>query len=114
MSTVRPADIKTNSFMNSVFQNTECEVILHNIVLMQKKLNPENWTPFSWQQYKDFCTHSVSNDEQDVLEAFVRGGKPTWNTSAYLQPGWLSFDKETNKYFFTDKMINMLSDRYHV
>lgn len=78
--------------------------------MLQKKADPENWTPFSWDEYKAFCTHSVTDSEKRVLDAFVNGGKPAWNTSAYLSAGWLSF--ENDKYAFTEQMIQMLADNY--
>ena len=49
---ITPKQVPTNDFMNSVFQNSECETILRNIVMLQKKTDPENWTPFSWDDYK--------------------------------------------------------------
>ena len=108
---VSPKRIRTNhEFMNSVFKSSECETVLRNIIMLQKKKNPDEWTPFSWEDYKAFCTHSVTNSEKGVLDAFVNGGKPVRNTSAYLSPGWLDFDG-TN-YSFTEKMVNMLSEYY--
>lgn len=107
-----PKQIATSDFMGSVFQNSECETILRNIVMLQKKANPEKWTPFSWEDYKAFCTHSVSDVEKRVLVAFVNGGKPVWNTSAYLSAGWLDFDGVN--YSFTPKMIEMLGKNYHI
>ncbi len=110
---ILPKDIRTNRhFMNSVFRNCECEIILRNIVLLQKKANPEAWTPFSWGDYKNFCTHEVIDEEKGVLDAFVRGGKPVWNTSASLSKGWLDFDGEN--YSFTQKMIEMLGKNYSI
>ena len=107
----QPRDIRTDhGFMGSVFRNSECETILRNIVLLQKSVNPENWTPFTWEQYKEFCTHNVGNSEKGVLMAFVNGGAPVTFTSARLQPGWLAFD---GTYFsFTEKMIQMLAENY--
>ena len=108
---VLPKEIRTNhGFMGSVFQNSECETILRNIVMLQKDKNPEGWTPFSWEDYKNYCTHRVSDSEKGVLDAFVKGGKPIYNTSAYLSAGWLDFDGVN--YSFTPKMIEMLGERY--
>ena len=105
---IQPKDIKTNhSFMGSVFQNSECETILRNIVLLQKHLNKEDWTPFTWEQYCNFCTHNVTQSERGVLDVFVNGGKAVFNTSTIQQAGWLSFNGE--EYSFTAKMIEMLS-----
>lgn len=104
---IQPQHINTNhGFMGSVFQNSECETILRNIVMLQKKANPERWTPFTWEDYKAFCTHKVTSSELGVLNAFVKGGKPVFNTTAHLSPGWLSL--EGDKFSFTDKMIEML------
>lgn len=109
--TPTPVDIKRNGFMGSVFQNSECETILNNIVFLQQKQGVDKWIPFSWEEYKDFCTHKVTDSEKGVLEAFVKGGKPVWNTSAYLNPGWLDKDSK-DRYVFTDKMIEMLYQNY--
>jgi len=106
-----PKDIPVNhSFRNSVFQNSECETILRNIVLLQRKTNPEAWSPFSWEDYKAFCTHRVTESERTVLDVFVNGGKASWNTSTYQQPDWLHFDGEW--YSLTGKMIEMLGRDY--
>ena len=110
---VSPKQIRTNhEFMNSVFRSSECETVLRNIIMLQKKKNPDEWTPFSWDEYKEFCTHSATNFEKDILNAFVNGGKPIRYSSAYLSPGWLDFDG-TN-YSFTEKMVNMLSEQYSI
>jgi hypothetical protein len=105
---IKPKDIKVSKhYWNSVFQNTECEVILRNVVKQQRKANPEEWTPFTWEDYKAFCTHNVSYKEQQVLNAFAKGGKPVWNTSAYLTSGWLNYDEETAQYSLSEKLIKM-------
>lgn len=109
----RPIEISTNhDFMNSVFQNSECETILRNIIMLQKKRSNDDWTPFSWDDYKAFCTHKVTDSEKGVLDAFVNGGKPVWNTSTYLSAGWLDFDG--SNYSFTAKMVDMIGERYAI
>lgn len=105
-----PSQISTGDFMNSIFQNSECETILRNIVMLQKSSDPSEWTPFSWEDYVEFCTHKVTRLEKSVLDAFVNGGKPVSNTTAYLTPGWLSF--QDGCYSFTGKMIEMLGRNY--
>lgn len=108
---ITPAKIRTNHwFMGSVFKNSETETILRNIIVMQKNQNPDKWKPFSWDEYKSFCTHGVDFREKQVLDAFVNGGKPVTMSSAWLSPGWLSFDGE--RYAFTEKMINMLYEKW--
>ena len=96
--------------MGSVFQNCECETILRNIVMLQKHANPDAWTGFTWEDYKDFCSHTVTIEEKRVLDAFVNGGKPVWNTTADLSPGWLVF--HAGRYHFSEKMIDMLAKEY--
>ena len=108
-----PEMIPTNQwFIGSVFQSSEAEKILRNIIMLQKKVNPKAWTPFSWEDYKNFCTHNVWDHEQRVLDAFVNGGKPVRNTSAILTSGWLDFDG--THYSFTEKMITMLHTDFGV
>jgi len=113
---MKPKNVGTN-FMGSIFGNSECETILANIILMQKKINPEAWTPFTWEEYAEFRTatmrnkdHGVSTIEKDILDAFVEGGRIAYS-SARISKDWLSFS-EDGKYAFTDKMINMLEKEY--
>ena len=107
LKNITPSMIPVNHwFMGSVFQNSESETILSNIVKLQRAKNPEEWTPFSWEDYKKFCTHGASDIERNVLDAFVNGGKPVLRTSATLTPGWLDYND--THYSFTEKMINML------
>ncbi len=106
---VRPQDIQTTNsygFMGSGFRNTECETIARNIVMLLQKANSTSWTSFSWDDYKKFCTHKVSDAELGVLEAMVSGGRPVWNTSASLTPGYLK--KSNNRYEVTKQFIDAL------
>ena len=75
--------------------------------MLQKSYDDDKWKPFSWEDYKLFCTHNVTDTEKNVLNAFVNGGKPVWNTSAYLESGWLDLSDD-DMYSFTSKMISML------
>lgn len=103
-----PKQINTDSsFMGSVFQNRECEIVLANIVKLQQHLG--DWIPFSWDEYVDFCSHEVSSGEKHILDIFVNGGQA--HRRAYpTEAGWLAFDGE--KYSFTPKLIKMLWDEY--
>jgi hypothetical protein len=108
-----PKDISTeHSFYGSDLKNTECETVLRNIVILQKETNAEEWTPFSWKEYKKLCTHRVTNMEKTILSAFVHGGKPFLHTSAFLESGWLDFDGK--KYSITSKTIKMLGEKYAI
>lgn len=100
ISHVRPKDIKTDHwFMGSEFRNAECETVLRNIVLLQQQF--EDWTPFTWDDYIGFCTHSVTLEERSVLDTFVTGGKSPG--SAWIEAGWLD-----EGYVVTPKLIKML------
>lgn len=111
---LKPADInvsKVGVFMGSEWQNTETELIARNVVLTQQMTNPNEWTPFTWEQYVERCTHlPVTEREHGVLDALVSGGKPVWNTSAYLQPGFLTKDAE-GRYAVTDKFLKAVSTK---
>jgi len=107
-----PSKISTEHYRSSPFENSECETILRNVVMQQRAANPEQWTTFTWEQYKAFCTHNVGENERGVLNAFVNGGKPVLNTTAYLAAGWMMFDDKTGQYHLTAKTIEMLSEKY--
>lgn len=94
--------------MGSAWQNTETEVIARNIVLLQQHMDPKRWTPFSWEQYVQYCQHRVSEAERGVLEALTHGGRPVWNTSAHLQPGYLAKGAD-DCYRVTPKFIEVIS-----
>ncbi len=107
----QPKQINTSDhFWSSPFQNSECETILRNVVMQQKNADPDNWTPFTWEQYKSFCTHRVTDSEKRVLDVFVNGGKSVPNTSTYQQAGWMEFDGES--YALTERTIEMLGSKY--
>lgn len=107
---VRPQDIQTATnpygFMGSGFRNDESETVARNIVMLLQKANPASWTSFSWDDYKKFCTHRVSDAERRVLDAMVSGERPAWNTSANLAPGYLK--KSDDRYEVTKQFIDAL------
>ena len=106
-----PKHISPNhSFTGSVFCNRECEIILRNIVLLQINVNPNAWTPFTWEDYNSFCDHNVTESERGVLNCFVNGGKSVLSTSTSQEAGWLALND--GAYSFTEKMINMLVECY--
>lgn len=104
-----PNDIslKDRYFMGTEFKNAETETIARNIVVVQQKMNPKAWTPFSFDDYKQYCSHDVSDSEEGVLGAMVNGGRPVWNTSAVLSPGYLQ--KRDEKYEITEKFLNAIA-----
>ena len=51
---LKPSEIDTNRYFTaSPFQNSECETILRNIIMLQKNKNPDEWKKFSWDDYLD-------------------------------------------------------------
>ncbi|MFO0764054.1 MAG: hypothetical protein U0518_04340 [Candidatus Gracilibacteria bacterium] len=94
------------SFMGSEWRNTETEVVARNICFVQRKMNPEKWTLFTWEDYEEHCTHKVTDAEKGVLEALVNGGKPVWNTSTHLEPSYLV--KKGDHYEVTEKFLNVV------
>lgn len=95
--------------MGSPFGNSESELMLANLVAMQKKNNPESWEPFTWEEYVNSCTHRVTYQEKKVLDAMTYGGKPVYNTTAYLSEGWLHFNPETKQYSFSEKLLEYIA-----
>lgn len=107
-----PSGISTDEYWNSPFQNKECEIIMRNIVLLQRAANPEKWTPFTWGDYVKFCTHGVTISEKMVIDAFVNGGRPAWNSDNHITPGWLAFDEKSEEYMVAPKMVDLLASYY--
>lgn len=108
---ILPNNIKTCDFMSSPFQNSQTETILRNLIIMQKS-KKNNWFSFSWDDYKAFCTHNVTSSEKRILDTLSEGGKPHLTSSARINSGWLLFND--NKYSFSEKMINMLYEKYGI
>lgn len=109
---ISPKEIKTASeydYMGSAFRNMECEVIARNIVLIAKQINPDAWTDFTWEEYTERCTHKVTREERAILEAMTDGGKPIWNSSCYLQPGYL--ERHHGRYRVAQKFLDALPGR---
>ena len=107
-SKLLPKDIDLKaSFMGTEFKSMDTEIIARNIVYIQKEINPEKWTPFSFIDYGQHCTHKVEDYDKVVLEALVKGGKPVLHTTVHLQSGYL--EKKNNKYHVTDKFLKVLS-----
>jgi hypothetical protein len=94
--------------VGSQWRNTETETIARNVVLIQQMMNPEEWTPFTWEQYTKLCKHQVTDAERGVLEALTKGGRPVWKTSADLQAGYLTKDSE-GCYAVTPKFLEVVS-----
>lgn len=88
------------------FRHRETETVVYNIVCIQRNLNLDSWTPFSFQYYRQACSHNVQQEEELILEALVNGGKPLPSSSVQLMPSYLS--KKDNNYVITDKFIELI------
>ncbi len=108
-STIIPAQTKGVSLMGSRWRNSETEVVASNILFVQRKINNDKWTPFSWEDYQKHCTHTPGRAEREVLDALTEGGKPVWNTSCCLNGGYLQ--KENGIYSVTDKFLDVIQEQ---
>lgn len=117
-SEIKPCDIDTRHYYtDSVFQHSETESVLRNIVLLQKETSPEKWIPFTWATYLERFKNEPYNPFKlpvkrhiDVLNALVNGGKPAPHTSAIITAGWLLFDGE--HYTLSKKLIASLHESF--
>lgn len=104
---ILPKDFKTFNFMGSSWQNSETEEVAENIVYICKILNPEVWSPFTWEQYQYLSIRNTSPDDKIVLDALVNGGRPTTITSCYLNSGYLTKD-DSEQYIVTEKFLSVI------
>lgn len=86
---VSPNDLHVSLF-DTIWQNSEKETIASNLLMLAKSLNA--WWPFTWEDYKAFCTHVVTDSEHSVIRSFVDDG--------YLR-------EAEGVYHFTLKMIGV-------
>lgn len=109
MKNIKPSEIAINHwFVGSVFRNSECETILRNIVCLQRKHS--KFVPFSWDDYKSFCSHKVGEDERTVLDSFVDGRYINYRISNDAGGGFL--EMKEGKYCFTPKLIHYLYSQW--
>ncbi len=104
---ILPKDFNTFIFMASSWQNSETEEVAENIVYIQKELNPDAWSPFTWEQYQYLSIRNTSPDDKIVLDALVKGGKPTTITSCCLSAGYLT-KNDSEQYVITEKFLSVI------
>lgn len=93
---VGPNDISINgNFMDTVWQNSEKETVARNIIMVCRVINTKNWQSFCWEEYKELCSHDVTDGEKCILEDFVKTG--------YLV-------KMADEYYVTSFFIHALKD----
>jgi len=104
---ITPNDIDTSGgFFASGFHSIEAETISRNLMVMMQDAG--EWKPFTWEEYKDFCSHNVTDSEREVLDLFVKGGTYRDNIGGHTTITGGCLKKTGQKYEITDKMITML------
>lgn len=96
-------------FTGSGLNSCEAEKIARNIIVVQKKIDPNKWTPFSFEDYIMHCSHTVTDTEKGIIEALVNGGKPVVFTTKTLTPGYLEKDSTTGHYSVTEKFLKAIA-----
>ena len=108
---LKPAQVNISGpFFGSAWKSCETEIVARNIVVFQQKLDGSKWTPFTWEQYKAGCEHTVTESERGVLEALTNGGRPVTFTTAFPKPGYLT-KNERGEYSVTQKFIDALPQK---
>ncbi len=106
MKIQKPSDTQNVSLVGSSFQNSETETVVSNILFVLRKMDQQRWVPFSWDDYKKHCIHSVSEAERGVIFALTNGGQPVANTTAHLDSGYLS--ENGGNYLVTQKLLDVI------
>lgn len=69
---IKPSQISTkDSFVDTVWQNSEKETVARNIVIICRKHN-DSWEPFSADEYSLRCGRTNTSKEISILDDFVR------------------------------------------
>lgn len=112
MSEIRPCDVHLSRFVGSSFGDAQMEMFLQCIAITQFKMNPDQWTPFSWEEYVGKCDHEPIQTELEILDAMVEGGDVVLDDmgipkNIYVDAGYLS--KDGDRYVITSKLLNVMS-----
>lgn len=70
---VKPSEV-THQLMDSPWQNHERETVAGNLVKLSKFENDDEWKPFTWEDYVEFCSHTPSAGESAILDEFADTG----------------------------------------
>ncbi len=92
---VKPSDYNIKKhFYATIWQNCEKEIIARNIVFIcRDKMNNE-FSPFSWEKYVEYCGHKTTIGEKYILNNLVACG-------------YLDFD-EDKKYRVNEAFIGVI------
>jgi hypothetical protein len=70
---IKPSDVK-KPLMDTPWQNSERETIATNILKLSRFANSDDWKPFTWEDYVEFCSHTPSHGEKAILDEFAENG----------------------------------------
>lgn len=79
--------------MDTPWQSFEKETVAMNIVKLSHFKNKDQWRPFTWEDYVEFCSHSPSGEQHKILDEFA-------------DTGYLTKDDD-GTYSFTRKIIGL-------
>jgi hypothetical protein len=95
---VKPSEV-CQELMDTVWQNTEKEIVATNILKLSLFHNHDRWVPFTWEEYVAFCSHYVTPAEHAILNDLADTG--------YLSKGL------GDKYIFTMRILDVYTQYVH-
>jgi|GEM_PF-3976338 len=107
--TIKPRDVplimRASSYGNP-FGLPDCTYALRNMLLLQKRELPDEWSSFTWEDYSQICN---LEDQKYILELMVTGGKHKIHSDT-IEGGWLIYNG--TEFLFSDKLIHMIQRYY--
>jgi len=70
---IKPSDV-TKVLIDTPWKNLERETIATNILVMSRHGNGDEWRPFTWDEYVEFCSHTPTRGEAAILDEFAETG----------------------------------------
>ena len=49
-------------------------MVAENIVKLARFQNDDEWRPFTWEDYEEFCSHKASYVDRSILNEFAETG----------------------------------------
>ena len=115
----KPSDYNlSGSFTGSGFGHSQTETIARNIMLLMKH-KKDQFRPFTWKQYKKFCSHKVTSTELEVIQAMAWFGWVRFGDGSrdYISGGYLDWDRDKETFsvseFFLDQIDTIKKFLYH-
>lgn len=111
LSSLRPRHLISAKFHGSPFSKAEIEQVLRTIIATQHAMDPDNWTPFTWEDYARQQTSQLDPYDQTVLEAMTSGGRLGYDQTDFLIPlelkgGYLT--KEEDRYSVAQPLLEIM------